>query len=155
MQAAQSTFISSTNWTERLGPAAALATIRKHEKEQVAQHLIRTGTRVLDGWRAAARATGLELQAGGLPSLIHFELGDPEANTLTTLFTQLMLERGYLAFHQLKPSLAHTDEHVDAYLRDVSECFAVLAEAIERRDAKRRLKGPAASRGFQRLTART
>jgi glutamate-1-semialdehyde 2,1-aminomutase len=155
MQAAQATFISSTNWTERLGPAAALATIRKHEKEQVAQHLIRIGMRVFKGWRAAAQANGLELQAGGLPSLIHFELSHPQANTLTTLFTQLMMERGYLAFHQFKPSLAHTDEHVEAYLRDVSECFAVLAEAIERRDAHRRLKGAAASRGFQRLTART
>jgi glutamate-1-semialdehyde 2,1-aminomutase len=155
MQAAQSTFISSTNWTERLGPAAALATIRKHERENVAQHLVRIGARVLEGWREAARRTGLELEAGGLPSLIHFELAHPEANTLTTLFTQLMLERGYLAFHQFKPSLAHSDAHVDAYLRDVAECFTVLAEAIHERDAQRRLIGAAASRGFQRLTGGT
>jgi glutamate-1-semialdehyde 2,1-aminomutase len=154
MQAAQSTFISSTNWTERLGPAAALATIRKHRQENVAHHLIRIGERVLEGWREAARESGLKLLAGGLPSLIHFELGHPDANALTTLFTQLMLERGYLAFHQLKPSWAHTDEHVGAYLRDVSECFGVLAEAIERGDVSRRLKGAAASQGFQRLTGR-
>ena len=35
MQAAQSTFISSTNWTERIGPVAALATIRKYRREKV------------------------------------------------------------------------------------------------------------------------
>jgi glutamate-1-semialdehyde 2,1-aminomutase len=152
MQAAQSTFISSTNWTERLGPAAALATIRKHREQNVARHLIRIGTRVLDGWREAAARTRLPLHAGGLPSLIHFEIEHPQANALTTLFTQLMLPRGHLAFHQFKPSLAHTDQHVDAYLRDVTECFGTMAEAIERGDATGRLEGAAASQGFQRLT---
>ena len=33
MQAAQSTFISSTFWTERLGPAAALKTLEIMERE--------------------------------------------------------------------------------------------------------------------------
>ena len=33
MEAAQSTFISSTNWTERVGTVAALATIRKFRRE--------------------------------------------------------------------------------------------------------------------------
>ncbi len=152
MKAAQSTFISSTNWTERIGPAAALATVRKHQRERVAQHLICMGNRVRQGWREAARKTGLRLEAGGLASLIHFELDYPEASTLTTLFTQLMLERGYLAFHQFKPSFAHTEEHVDAYLEEVTECFALLAESIERHDAHRRLSGAAAGQTFERLT---
>jgi glutamate-1-semialdehyde 2,1-aminomutase len=152
MQAAQSTFISSTNWTERIGPAAALATIRKHQRENVAQHLSRMGRRVLRGWREAARRTGLRLEAGGLPSLIHFELDHPRANTLTTLFAKLMLERGYLAFHQFKPSLAHREEHVDEYLAAATECFGLLSDAIERNDADRRLSGAAAGRGFERLT---
>ncbi len=152
MKAAQSTFISSTNWTERIGPAAALATIRKHQRERVAQHLTYMGARVLQGWREAAERTGLRLEAGGLSSLIHFELEYPEANTLTTLFTQLMLERGYLAFHQFKPSFAHTEEHVDAYLQEVAKCFTVLAEAVERDDAHGRLGGAAAGQTFERLT---
>ena len=33
MESAQSTFISSTNWTDRIGPAAALATIKKYKKQ--------------------------------------------------------------------------------------------------------------------------
>jgi glutamate-1-semialdehyde 2,1-aminomutase len=152
MNAAQSTFISSTNWTERIGPAAALATIRKHQRERVAQHLISLGYRVGRGWKEAAEKTGLRLEAGGLSSLIDFELDYPEANTLTTLFTQLMLDRGYLAFHQFKPSFAHTEEHVDSYLRNVTECFSLLAEAVDRHDAGRRLSGAAAGQTFERLT---
>ena len=33
MNASNNTFISSTNWTERVGPVAALATIEKYEKK--------------------------------------------------------------------------------------------------------------------------
>jgi len=61
MQSAQSTFISSTYWTERIGPAAALATIRKHRRENVAQHLHRIGQMVRDGWRVAAERAGLPI----------------------------------------------------------------------------------------------
>src|SRR5712691_6565521 len=43
MEAAQSTFISSTNWTERVGTVAALATIRKFRRERVAAHLAQIG----------------------------------------------------------------------------------------------------------------
>ena len=32
MEAAQKSFISSTYWTERVGPAAAIATIKKHKR---------------------------------------------------------------------------------------------------------------------------
>jgi len=38
MQAAQSTFISSTNWTERIGPSAAIAMIKK-KTEHIEQYL--------------------------------------------------------------------------------------------------------------------
>ena len=38
MDAAQETFVSSTAWTERVGPVAALATLRKHREQNVARH---------------------------------------------------------------------------------------------------------------------
>ncbi len=118
----------------------------------MADHLISMGNRTLQGWRRAAEEKGLRLKAGGLSSLIDFELDYSEAHALTTLFTQLMLDRGYLAFHQFKPSLAHTKEDVDRYLQDVTECFGLLAEAVHRRDAHRRLSGAVAGQTFERLT---
>jgi glutamate-1-semialdehyde 2,1-aminomutase len=152
MQAAQSTFISSTNWTERIGPVAALATIRKFRRHKVAGHLIAIGSQVMDGWRTAARKTGLKLHASGLPSLCHFAFEHEEELVLTTLFTQIMLGKGYLACGQFKPSFAHTHQQVDAYLAAVEEAFGVLAESLERGNAASLLKGPVAQRGFYRLT---
>ena len=152
MQAAQSTFISSTNWTERIGPVAALATIRKYRRENVAQHLIEIGNLVTTGWRHAAEQTGLKLHTSGLPSLNHFSLDYEYELILTTLFTQIMLEKGYLAWNQFKPSFAHQKHHVEKYLAAVTDTFATLAEAIIQGDAASRLKGPPARLGFYRLT---
>src|SRR5581483_11811396 len=45
MQAAQDSFISSTYWTEGIGPAAALAAVSKMKRIDVPAHLARLGTR--------------------------------------------------------------------------------------------------------------
>jgi len=152
MAAAQSTFISSTNWTERIGPVAALATIRKFRNERVADHLNAIGRLMIDGWTRAAERAGLRVDAGGLPSLAHFVIDHADEPTLTTLFTQEMLERGYLAWVQFKPSFAHQPFHVAACLHAVDDVFAMLADAIRRGDSASRLRGAPARRGFYRLT---
>lgn len=153
MEAAQSTFISSTNWTERTGAVAALATIKKFRRERVAEHLIRTGEQTMTGWRKAAESAGLKLHADGLPSLAHFAFDDPDEQVLTTLFTQDMLGHGYLAWSQFKPSFAHQPSHIEAYLKAVASSFAMIADAVKAGDAASRLNGPVARRGFYRLTS--
>lgn len=152
MESAQATFISSTNWTERIGPAAALATIRKLQREEVNQHVREIGQLVLDGWAALAAKHRLDLNPSGLPCLAHFSFNHPEELILTTLFTQLMLERGYLAYNQFKPSYSHQAGHVQDYLSAIDEVFLILAGAAEEGSVKHLLKGPAARRGFYRLT---
>jgi len=151
MQAAQSTFISSTNWTERIGPAAAIATISKYRERKVARHLIDIGNQVIEGWKKAASETGLRLHTSGLPSLCHFDFEHEEELVLTTLFTQTMLESGYLAYNQFKPSFAHTNEHVKNYITAVEAAFSILADGLVQGDLSARLKGPVAQRGFYRL----
>ncbi len=153
MEAAQSTFISSTNWTERVGTVAALATIRKYRRERVAEHLKMIGNLMFDGWKRAAANAGIPLHTEGLPSLTHFGFEHPDEPLLTTLFTQDMLERGYLAYSQFKPSFAHQPAHVAEYMKAVEASFAMIGGAIRAGDYASRLKGPSARRGFYRLTS--
>jgi glutamate-1-semialdehyde 2,1-aminomutase len=152
MEAAQSTFISSTNWTERMGPVAALATIRKHRRDNVASHLIMIGNMVKLGWSKAAEHVGFQVHVDGLPSLAHFGIIHDDSVKLMTLFSQLMLEKGFLAGDQFKPSFAHEMEDVAEYLEAVSDAFLAMAEAVAWGDVDRRLKGPPAKKGFYRLT---
>jgi len=46
MEAAQDSFISSTYWTDKIGPVAALATINKMQRLNVPEHLISIGKKI-------------------------------------------------------------------------------------------------------------
>jgi glutamate-1-semialdehyde 2,1-aminomutase len=151
MQAAQSTFISSTNWTERIGPAAAIATIQKHRRCDVTTHLSRIGSAVQVGWREAAARAGLPVSVSGIPPLGHLTFTDDPDSALRTLFTQLMLEQGFLAGSGFYATYAHTEGHVAEYIAAAEKVFRTLAEAKVEGTVAKRLRGPAAHSGFRRL----
>lgn len=148
MQAAQTTFISSTNWTDRIGPTAALATLKKYQRLSVEKHLIETGNRVKQIWRASAQAHGLDINVTGLPTLAAFGFKSPNANALNTRYTVEMLKRGILGFRQFKPSLAHLPSDLDTYQIAVDEVFKLLAAD----PAGSLLDTSIHHSGFQRLT---
>lgn len=152
MQAAQNTFISSTYWTERIGPTAALATIRKHRRDEVHKHLIRIGELVQTGWLAIAESVGLKIEVGGIYPLSHFSIAAENAQAVHTLFTQLMLERGFLATKGFYATYAHQDEHVQEYLETAESVFKKIAGILEKGLLAETLRGPVAHTGFQRLT---
>lgn len=153
MQAAQETFISSTYWTERIGPAAALATIRKHQRLDVAKHLCDVGAAVQEVWRDTARDAGLLITVAGFAPLSRFSFDYPNAQTLKTLFTQLMLDRGFLASTAFYAMYAHEQSHVDAYGSAVAEAFSQIRDAIDQGSVESMLRGPIAHSGFARLTS--
>ena len=151
MAAAEKSFVSSTYWTELIGPTAAIATLEKHRRLDVGSHLVRIGARVQKGWAAAASGAGLDVDISGIAPLSRLSFRTPCSQAVATLFTQSMLDHGYLAGTSFYPSLAHDDATVDRYLAAVQETFGLLATAISEESVKRRLRGPVAQSGFGRL----
>ncbi|HEX3145725.1 MAG TPA: aminotransferase class III-fold pyridoxal phosphate-dependent enzyme [Pyrinomonadaceae bacterium] len=152
MEAAQKSFISSTYWTERIGPTAALATIRKHQRCDVGTHLVKMGRAVKRGWQDAAGEVGLDVHVGGLDPLAHFAIQVEDAQAAHSLFTQCMLDRGFLASKSFYATFAHNDENVSAYLEAAAEVFSIIAEASRDKSLVSQLRGPVAHSGFHRLT---
>lgn len=151
MEAAQSTFISSTFWTERIGPAAALRTLEVMARERSWEKITVTGRRVTEGWKALASRHGLSITTSGLPALTTFSFAGPNALAYKTLMTQEMLAKGYLAGPGFYASLAHTPEIVDKYLEDADSVFALVKECEDGRDVASLLHGPVCHAGFKRL----
>jgi len=151
MQAAQKTFISSTYWTDRIGPTAALAMIKKHKDMNVADHLIHLGDRIQKGWRKLGDKYGLSLQVGGLKPMGHFSFEMKDAQAIKAYFIQLMLEQGFLASNLFYASYAHTNDHVKLYLEAVDKAFAEIARSVDQGDIFKKLKGKPSSIGFKRL----
>jgi len=151
MDAAQHTFISSTNWTERTGPAAAIATIRKYQENEVEKTLNALGSRVQIGWREAARRNGLSIHVGGMKAMSHFSFEHPMAQHMKAYYVQLMLEKNILATDLFYAMFAHTDEDVTRYLAATEEAFSSVAQAIKDDCLTEVLRGAPSLQGFKRI----
>ena len=152
MEGAHGSFISSSYWTEGVGPAAALAALDKMRDTDVPGHCRRTGTHVQKAWRRLIRAHRLPASVDrSYPALAHFSFEGELANELKTLFVQHMLDRGFLATTSIYVTLAHTEAIIDKYTAAVDEAFAELARALRDGTVRDELRGPPAHTGFRRL----
>ncbi len=152
MQAAQVSFISSTFWTEGVGPAAALACVRKMMANDIPAHLKQIGTLVREGWKSLGSKHGLPVKVGGRREMALLAFDHPEAAAITTLMTAEMLKRGYLAGATFNATFAHEPRHVTAYLESLDEVFALIADAVAEGAIEERIGGPVKHTGFARLT---
>ena len=155
MEAAQTSFISSTYWTEAVGPTAALATIRKLRDVDIAAHTSHIGGLMRDGWKQLGQRCGVPVKVSGHPALLHLSFDHEQAAALGTLVTARMLSRGFLTGSGFYPSYAHKEHHVAQYLAALEPVFAELADAIRLGDVQQRLQSigvPVRHTGFARLT---
>lgn len=152
MEAAQSTFISSTFWTERIGPAAALKTLEVMEREKSWETITRIGQGVTERWQQLAQSHGLKIETSGLPALAGFSFTGANALTYKTLLTQQMLDQGFLASTLLYASIAHTPELIDRYFDVLDPVFKLISDCdAGRQDASSLLRSPVCHGGFKRL----
>jgi glutamate-1-semialdehyde 2,1-aminomutase len=151
MEAAQSTFISSTFWTERIGPTAALKTLQVMERTKSWDTISATGLQIRERWQKLADKYGLQIEHWGLPALAGYTFKGDNALAYKTLITQEMLAKGYLAGNSVYVSLAHTSEVVDGYFDALDPIFAIIKECQEGRNLTDVLNGPVCHSGFKRL----
>ncbi|MBL4759713.1 MAG: aminotransferase class III-fold pyridoxal phosphate-dependent enzyme [Mariprofundaceae bacterium] len=151
MQAAQKTFISSTFWTERVGPTAALKTLEVMEREKSWDTITATGKGITSRWKGLAEKYELGINTWGLPALTGFSFTSDNAMKYKTLLTQEMLEKGYLAANSVYVCTEHSAEIVDGYFEALDPVFNLIQECEDGRNVMSLLKGPICHSGFKRL----
>jgi glutamate-1-semialdehyde 2,1-aminomutase len=151
MEAAQTTFISSTFWTERIGPSAALKTLEVMARVQSWETITQTGRDITARWLKLAEKHGLTIATNGLPALTGFSFSGANALAYKTLVTQEMLAKGYLAGTATYVCTEHTPDVVDAYFHALDPVFGLIRECEDGRDVMSLLNGPVCHSGFKRL----
>lgn len=151
MEAAQNTFISSTFWTERIGPTAALKTLEVMERERSWERITQTGHAIGDRWQELAKKHGLPIELNGLPALIGFSFPVPDMLKYKTLITQEMLKKGILAATSVYVCTEHTEPLVDQYFEALDPVFGLMKECEAGRAVDALLEGPVCHAGFRRL----
>jgi glutamate-1-semialdehyde 2,1-aminomutase len=149
MDHAQSSFISSTLWTERVGYTAALATLKKMEENNVQEKIVTYGEKITAGWKQIASEVGLNVTVSGLAPLTHIHFDDADARVMQTVYTQEMLKRGYLVGGSVYVTYAYTEERIDAFLSESKAVFQIMKDNLDHIESV--LEGPVKHAGFQRL----
>ena len=123
MENSKDSFISSTFWTERIGPTAALKTLETMEKKKSWIDITKKGKYVKKMWKELAAKNNLKIQISGLDSLASFKLQYDDWNLYKTFIAQEMRKKNMLATNVIYLSTAHTYKLLDNYLKKLDSIF--------------------------------
>lgn len=151
MDAAQKTWISSTFWTERIGPAAACAALKEMKRVKSWETITEIGKSNKQRWQALADKYGLKIKQTGIPALAFYTFLSPNYLAYKTYIIQEMLKKGFLANTCMYACIAHTPDVLDAYFDALDPIFARIRDFEDGDDVMKYLDGPVCQTGFARL----
>ena len=128
MDAANASFISSTFWTEAIGPHAALATLEEMKEQESWKILPVLGKEIKSHWRKMSETYNLGMIIGGIDALPTFVIPSADWLTLKTVYIEGMLDRGFLASNSFYPSTAITKKEIQLYKERSEEVFNVIGD---------------------------
>lgn len=151
MEAAQSSFISSTFWTERIGPSAAIKTLQIMEERTSWKEISNIGSFIKEKWAELAQIHGIEIEISGLLSLPIFSIKSKNNLAYKTLITQEMLKKGFLASNSVYVCTEHNEKIVNNYIEELDKIFKLIKKCEDGFDIGNLLDGPVCQSGFSRL----
>ena len=151
MSAAEETFISSTFWTERIGPTAALKTLEIMEKQKSWEQVTSTGKLIGSRWEKLGKKYDLPIEISGIPALVHFYFPLNDWLKYKTLITQEMLKKGFLAGNSVYACTEHSENILDQYFNAIEPIFSLIADCQNGKNINTLLDDDICHSGFRRL----
>ena len=151
MDYTQNTFISSTFWTERIGPTAALATIEFMKKNSTYKKIKKIVEKIQKKWKDISDENKIQIKINGIPSLTNFNFLSSDHQKYKTLITQEMLLDNILATTAVYPCIDHSDKIIEKYSDKLNDVFKVIKKCEEGYDINKYLKSKESIKGFKRL----
>ena len=133
--------ISSTFWTERIGPSAALKTLEVMGRERSWEAITGIGNMVRAELQKLATTHDLKIAFAGIPALTSFSFGSQNELAYKTLIAQEMLKQGYLATNLIYASIAHTPRIIEGYIEAMDRVFPLIKACEDGGDPNDLLEG--------------
>ena len=152
MQSAQDTFISSTFWTERIGPTAGIATLNEMERLNSWEIITSTGQTIKKNWQKLASENGINIEITGMDALATFVIKSDNWLKYKTYITQEMLNKGFITSNVIYSSTKHSEKIVNHYFESLSEVFKKIGQFEKDIDSvDNHLFSEVCQSGFKRL----
>ena len=145
MRLMEEVFFSFTFGGEALSLAAALATMKKLEREPVTETLYRQGRKLLEKLASIVNEAGAAdfLGVAGNPTWSFLLIKDTDTYSqwqIKTLFLQEMFARGILTIGSHNMSYSHSDADLDKLFAAYSEVIPMLVDAVRNRKLEAMLR---------------
>ena len=128
MDSAQKSFMSSTFWSEKIGPVAAIKTLEIMEKEKSWKKITYLGNKLIFIWKNLSKKHQLKIDISGLPSLAKFNFMSKNSQAYKTFITQEMLKFNFLAANSVYLSISHDEKILKKYSESLDEIFYKISE---------------------------
>ena len=151
MLASNLSFISSTFWTERLGPVAALKTLEIMKKEKSWKTIKYNGKYIKKRWLTLIKKYKLSAKISGLDSMPKFTFNSKYRMILKTYVTQEMLKLGYLVDEAIYLSTKHNKKNLNKYLKSFEKVLSEISSIKEIKNIKKKCLGNIAIDNFKRF----
>jgi glutamate-1-semialdehyde aminotransferase len=150
MDYANSTFISSTFWTERIGSVAGLKTLEIMEKIKSWETISCLGKKIKVKWEALAKKHKLKLKIQGLDALPKFDLDNKNNLYYKTFISQEFLKKKFLASNLIYLCTEHNINILNSYFNLLDKIFFKINKSIEDSlDPAELLNGPVCIGGIR------
>ena len=150
MECASNSFISSTFWTERIGPTAALKTLEVMDECKSWEIITKIGTKIKKRWSEIFNFYNLDVSIRGISGLSNFIFNGKNHQNYKTLITQEMLKKNFLASNAVYPSINHSNSILDRYFDNLEKVVKIIRICENGYDIKTYLKTDVSESDFKR-----
>ena len=128
MKAANHTFISSTFWTERIGPAAALQTLKIMKEFKSWEVISNIGKKIKNNWKKIAKQNHVKINIFGLDAIPNFSFNSNNHNRYKTFISQEMIKKNILASNVVYASISHRNKILEKYFNVLNDIFYKISK---------------------------
>jgi len=151
MKNANKTFISSTFWTERSGPVAALACLKEMERLRSWEKINNIGRYIKKNLKRIAIKYNLKIEFSGYDALIKFNFYERNNLYCKTFITQEMLKKNILATNAIYVSTEHKKKYIEEYLYNIEKVLKKMSTISSDKQLKKLIKGPICQSDFRAI----
>jgi glutamate-1-semialdehyde 2,1-aminomutase len=150
MEKAKESFVSSTFWTDRLGPTAGVATLEAMEKIKSWEIITNLGKRIKKEWFKIAKKYKIKIKITGLDAMPLFKFVSKKDIYYRNYITQEMLKKNILCTNYVYCSINHT-KYLKRYLNELDKIFKKISKYENGLSILNDLENPISKNNFSRL----
>tara|TARA_B100001057_G_scaffold147440_1_gene147357 strand:- start:5635 stop:7671 length:2037 start_codon:yes stop_codon:yes gene_type:complete len=144
-------FLSSTFWSDRIGPTAAIASINQMEKIKSWKIVKEKGQYIKYKWKKLFDKYSLRVDIWGLNAIIGFNFISENNLKYKTYITQELLKKNILAANLVYVSVAHKKDDIDRYFFEFEKVIKTIKSFEDGLDPDKFIENKIANRSFKRL----